>query len=178
MPLCQSPPLLRSGIAEQTLLAKPSGTNSGQRHSMPIVDRSASRPSGAEAGLLGRVPGLASHRFPSVRPLPREDRGRQRRASIMRASVVLALLGLFCGSAFVMSENPQPPPGAAPISPPGAAQAPVRAHAEARPALPVPGPLTEMTYCLWTEGSGEAPAVRRLVAEANTDAGALHARSC
>ena len=95
----------------------------------------------------------------------------------MRASVVLALLGLFCGSAAVMSEKPQPPPGAAPVSPPTAAQAPVQAHAKAWPALPALS-LGEMTYCLWTEDTSEAPAVRRLVAEADSDAGAPYARGC
>ena len=95
----------------------------------------------------------------------------------MRASVVLALLGLFCGSAVVMSEKPQPPPGAAPVSPPAAAQAPVRAHAKAWPALPALS-LSEMTSCLWSEDPGEAPADKRLVADANTDSGALYARGC
>jgi hypothetical protein len=144
---------------------------------MPIFGRSASRPSCAEAGLLGSVLGLASPRFPSVRPLPREDRWRQRRAGIMRASVVLALLGLFCGSAVVMSEKPQPPPGAARVSPPAAAQAPARAHAKAWPALPTLS-LREMTSWLWSDDPGEAPAVRRLVADANTGSGAPYARGC
>jgi hypothetical protein len=145
---------------------------------MPIFDRSASRPSCAEAGLLGGVPGLASPRSPSVRPLPREDRRRQRRASIMRASVVLALLGLFCVSAVVMSEKPQPPPGAAPVSPPAAAQAPVRAHARAWPALPASSPLIQMTSFLSSEDPGENTVAKRLIADADTDPGALHARSC
>ena len=144
---------------------------------MPIFDRSASRPGGAEAGLLGSVPGLASLRSPSVRPLPREHRRRQRRASIMRASVVLALLGLFCGSAVVMSESPQLPPGVAPVSPPAAAQEPVRAQAKAWPALPALS-LSEMTYCRWSDGPGEASADERLVADANTGSGAPYARGC
>ncbi|MPR08633.1 hypothetical protein [Microvirga tunisiensis] len=62
----------------------------------------------------------------------------------MRASVVLTLLGLFCGSAVVMSEKPQPPPGVAPVSHPAAAEAPVRAHAKAWRALPTLS-LSEMT---------------------------------
>ena len=144
---------------------------------MPIFDRSASRPGCAEAGLLGSVPGLASLRSPSVRPLPREHRRRQRRASIMRASVVLALLGLFCGSAVVMSENPQLPPDAALVSPRAAAQGPVRAQAKAWPALPALS-FSEMTSCLWPEDPDEPPAASRVVAEADIDAGALHARSC
>jgi hypothetical protein len=145
---------------------------------MAIPDHSASRPGWAEAALLRSVLGPAKPSFPSFQLLSGYFRGRQRRASVKRAMVVLALLGLFCGSAVVMSEKPPPPPGAVPISPPAAAQAPVRAHAKARPALPVPGPLAEMTYCLWSEDPGEAPAARRPVAEADTDAGALHARSC
>jgi hypothetical protein len=144
---------------------------------MPIFDRSASRPGCAEADLLGSVPGLANPRSPAVRPLPRDDRRRQRRASIMRASVVFALLGLFCGSAVVMSEKPQPPPGAAPVLPPAAAQAPVRAHAKAWRALPASS-LGEMTYCLWSEDPGEASADERLVADANTKSGDPHARGC
>jgi hypothetical protein len=144
---------------------------------MPIFGRSASRPGCAEAGLLGSVLGLASPRSPSVRPLPREDRWRQRRASIMRASVVLALLGLFCGSAVVMSEKPQLSPGAAPVSPPAAAQAPVRAHAKAWPALPALS-LSEMTSCLWSKDPGGASADEWLVADANPDSGAPYARSC
>jgi hypothetical protein len=145
---------------------------------MPIFDRSASRPGRAEADLLEGVLGLASTRSPSVRPLPREERRRQRRASIMRASVVLALLGLFCGSAVVMSEKLQPPPGAAPALPPAAAHAPVRAHAKAWPALPASGSPDEMTYCLWSEDPGEALAAKRLVADAYTNPGALHGRTC
>ena len=150
----------------------------GQRQPMPIFDHSASRPGCAEAALLRSVLGPAKPSVSSFQRLSGGYRGRQRRASVKRALVVLALLGLFCGSATVMSEKPQPPSGAAPVRPPAAAQAPVRAHAKAKPALPIPGPVTEMVYCLWTEGPGEAPAVRRLVAEADTDAGALHARSC
>ena len=145
---------------------------------MPIFDRSVSQPSCAGARLLGSVHFLASLRSPSVHPPPRDDRRRQRRASIMRALVVLTLLGLFCGSAVVTSEKPQPPPDAAPVSPPAAAQGPVRVHAKARPALLVPGPLAGRTYCLWPDGSGEASADERLVADLNTDAGALHAKSC
>jgi hypothetical protein len=114
---------------------------------MPFFDRSASSPGCAEAGLLGRVPGLASPRPPSAQSLPREDRRKQRRASIMRASVVLVLLGLFCGSAVVMSEKPQPSPGVVPVSPPAGAQAPVRAHAKAWRALPTLS-LSEMMSCL------------------------------
>jgi len=144
---------------------------------MPIFDRSASRPGCAEAGLLGSVPGLASLRSPSVRPLPREHRRRQRRASIMRASVVLALLGLFCGSAVVMSENPQLPPDAALVSPRAAAQGPVRAQAKAWPALPALS-FSEMTSCLWPEDPDEASADQRLVADLNTDSGARYARGC
>jgi hypothetical protein len=144
---------------------------------MPIFGRSASRPGCAEAGLLGSVLGLASPRFPSVRPLPREDRWRQRRAGIMRASVVLALLGLFCGSAVVMSEKPQLSPGAAPVSPPAAAQAPVRAHAKAWPALPALS-LSEMMSWLWPDNPSEASAHERLVADLNTDPGGPYARGC
>jgi hypothetical protein len=144
---------------------------------MPIFGRSASRPGCAEAGLLGSVLGLASPRFPSVRPLPREDRWRQRRAGIMRAAVVLALLGLFCGSAVVMSEKPQPSPGAAPISPPAATQAPVRAHAKAWRALPALS-LSEMTSWLWPDDPAEASADERLVADAHTGSGAPYARGC
>jgi len=177
-PLCQSPLLLRSGIADQTLLGKPSGTNSGQRQPMPIFDHSASRPGCAEANLPQSVPGPAKPSFPSLQLLSGDFRGRQRRASVKRALVVLALLGLFCGSAAVMSERPQPPPGAAPVWLPAAAQAPVRAHAKARTELPASESLTEMTYCLWSEAPGEPPAASRVVAEADIDSGALHARSC
>ena len=98
-------------------------------------------------------------------------------ASIMRASVVLALLGVFCGSAVVMSEIPQPPADAAPVSPPAAAQAPVRTHAKAWSAMPALE-LSEMTSCLWSEDLGEASADERLVADANTDSGAPYARDC
>ncbi|MPR10651.1 hypothetical protein [Microvirga tunisiensis] len=143
---------------------------------MPIFDHSAWQPGCAEAALLRSVLGPANPSVSSFQRLSGELRGRQRRASVKRAMVVFALLGLFCGSAVVMSERPQPPPGAAPVSPPAAAQAPVRAHAKAWPALPALS-LSEMTYCLWTEDTSEDPAVRRLVAEADTDAGALHARS-
>ena len=107
---------------------------------MPIFDHSASRPGCAEANLPQSVLGPAKPSFPSLQLLSGDFRGRQRRASVKRALVVLALLGLFCGSAVVMSERPQPPPGAAPIWLPAAAQAPVRAHAKARPALPASEP--------------------------------------
>lgn len=167
----QSPLLLRSGVADQTSLAKPSGTNRGQGHPMPVFDRYASRLNCAETGLPGRVPGLVSPGSSSVRPLPCGDRRRQRRASIMRASVVLALLGLFCGSAVVMSEKPQPSPGAALVSPPAAAEAPVRAHAKAWPALPALS-LSGMTSCLWSDDLGEASA------DANTGSGDPYARGC
>jgi hypothetical protein len=90
---------------------------------------------------------------------------------------VLALLGLFFGSAVVMSENPKPPPDAAPISPPAAAQAPVRAHAMAKPAL-LALSLSEMTSCLWSDDPGAASADERLVADANTKSGDPHARGC
>ena len=145
---------------------------------MPIFDHSASRPGCAEAGLLRSVLGPARPRSPSVQPLPREDRGRQRRASVMRASVVLALLGLFCGSAVVMSEKPQPPPGAAPVS--ASCRGPSARSSTRQGQAGSAGlrSLTEMTYCLWSEDPGEAPAASRLVAEADTDSGALHARSC
>lgn len=83
------------------------------------------------------------------------QRVRQWRASVMRASIVLTLLGLFCGSAVVMSEKSQPPPDAA-------------------PALY----LSETTYCLWPEDAGEIPAVKRLIADADTASGAFHAKSC
>ncbi|MPR10411.1 hypothetical protein [Microvirga tunisiensis] len=145
---------------------------------MPIFDHSASRPGYAEAALLRSVLGSAKPSVSSFQRLSGDFRGRQRRASVKRALVVLALLGLFCGSAAVMSEKPPPPSGPAPVRPPAAAQGPVRAHVKARPGLLVPGPLTEMTYCLWSEDPGEPPAARRLVAEVDTDAGAFHARSC
>ena len=134
--------LFRSGIADQTLLAKPSRTNSGWRHLMSFLGRSASRPGCAEVGFLRVVPGMAGRGSPSVRPLRREDHRKQRHASIMRASLVLGLLGLFCGSAFVMSEKPQPPLDAATVSPPAAAQAHVRAHAKANP-IPPPSSFNE-----------------------------------
>src|SRR6185295_12515805 len=114
----------------------------------------------------------------SLQLLSGDFRGRQRRVSVKRALVVLALLGLFCGSAAVMSERPQPPPGAAPVWLPAAAHAPVRAHAKARTELPASESLTEMTYCLWSEAPDEPPAASRVVAEADIDSGALHARSC
>ena len=87
---------------------------------MSIFDRFASRPAGA-AGHL-RVPGLAKSGSPFV--LLCGDRGGQRRARVTRALIVLALLGLFYGSAAIMSEKPQPPPGAAPVWPPATAQGP------------------------------------------------------
>ena len=102
---------------------------------MPIFDPSASRPKCAEADFLRSIFGLAKLKSLSFQLLPHDDRGRHRRASVKRASIVLALLGLFCGSAVVMSEKLQPPPGAAPGKLPAAAQAPVRAHANAWSAL-------------------------------------------
>jgi len=72
---------------------------------MPF-DGSVSQPGcGAEANLLRGVPGLAKPGSPSSQLFPPDDRGRQLRASVTRASIVLALLGLFCGSAVVMSEK-------------------------------------------------------------------------
>jgi hypothetical protein len=122
---------------------------------MPFLDRSASRPGCAEAGLLGSSLGLASPRSSFRLMLQGNYCVRQRRASVMRALIILALLGLFCGSAVMMSEKPQPPPDAA-------------------PALS----LSETTYCLWPEDAGEAPAATRLIADADTASGAFHARSC
>ena len=114
----------------------------------------------------------------SVRQLPRDDRRWQRRASIIRASVVLALLGLFCGSASLMSEKPQLPPDAARVSPPAGAPAPVQAHAKAAwPALSALS-LSEMTYCLRSEDPGGVSVAKPLIAYTDTDPGAHHARSC
>jgi hypothetical protein len=145
---------------------------------MPIFDPSASSPGCAGADLLRSVPGLAKPSSPSFQLLPLDDRGRHRRASVKRASIVLALLGLFCGSAVVMSERPQPLPGAAPAGPPAGAEAPIRAYAEARPVPPAVSPLCEKTYCLWSEDPGAAPAAKHLVADADPDPGAHHGRSC
>ena len=142
---------------------------------MPIFDHSASRPGCAEANLLQSVLGPAKPSFPPLQPLG-DFRGRQRRASVKRALVVLALLGLFCGSAVVMSEKPQPPPGAAPTWLPAAAQAPVRAHAKARTELPASEPHRNDLLPV-VGGPGEPPAASRVVA-ADIDSGALHARSC
>jgi hypothetical protein len=122
---------------------------------MPIFDRSASRPNCAEAGLLRSVPGLAQPNSLSFQLLPLDDRRRQRRASA----------------------KPQPSPGAAPISPPAAAQAPVRAHAKAWRALPALS-LSEMTSWLWPDDPGEPSADERLVADAHTGSGAPYARGC
>ena len=102
---------------------------------MPIFDPSASRPKCAEADFLRSIFGLAKLKSLSFQLLPHDDRGRHRRASVKRASIVLALLGLFCGSAVVMSEKPRSSLGAAPVELPAAAQAPVRAHANAWSAL-------------------------------------------
>src|SRR5918995_2493419 len=109
--------------------------NSRQRQSMPIFDLSASRPTCAEADFLRSVLGPAKLKSLSFQLLPHDDRGRHRRASVKRAPIVLALLGLFCGSAVVMSEKPRSSLGAAPVELPAAAQAPVRAHANAWSAL-------------------------------------------
>jgi hypothetical protein len=51
----------------------------------------------------------------------------------MRALIVLALLGFFCGSAVMMSENLRPPPDALPVLSSAAAQAPFRAQALKKP---------------------------------------------
>jgi hypothetical protein len=144
---------------------------------MPFLDRSASRPGCAEAGLLGSSLGLASPRSSFRLMLQGNYCVRQRRASVMRALIILALLGLFCGSAVMMSEKPQPPPDAAPVQPPDPVQAPVRAHAKAGPTLPALSP-SGTTYCLSSEEPGEAPAAKRLIADADTASGAFHARSC
>ena len=113
------------------------GTNSGQRQSMPIfVDRSVSRPGCAAACLLRSVPVLAKHSDLSFQRFPLDDLGRYQHPSVTRAAIVLALLGLFCGSAIVMSEKPQPSPVAAAVWPPAAAQAPGQTHASIWPALP------------------------------------------
>src|SRR5215218_6708362 len=103
---------------------------------MPIFDPSASSPGCAGADLLRSVPGLAKPRPLSFQLWPHDDGERHRRASVRRASIVLTVLGLFCGSAVVMSERPQPPPGAAPVRPPAGAEASVRAHANVWPVLP------------------------------------------
>ena len=96
---------------------------------MPVFDRSASRPSRAEADLLRSVLGPAKPRSTSFQQASREYRRRQRRARVTRAFIVFALLGLFCGSAVMMSDNLRPSPGAAGALPPAAAPAPFRAHA-------------------------------------------------
>ena len=167
--------VVRSCIADRRYS---SGTKSGQRQPMPIFDHPASRPGCAEANLPRSVLGLAKPSFPSFQHLSGNFRGRQRLASVKRVLVVLALLGLFCGSAAIMSEKPQPPPGAAPVWHSPTAQGPVRTHAKARPSLPASESLTDPTYCLLTEDPDEAPATSRLVVEASTDSGAHYARSC
>jgi hypothetical protein len=103
---------------------------------MPVFDRSASQPGRAEAELLRGILGPAKPRSTSLRLLSRDYRQRQARATVTRALIVLALLGCFFGSAVVMSGNRRPPPGAVPVLPSGAAQAPVRAHAYVWPTLP------------------------------------------
>jgi hypothetical protein len=80
---------------------------------MPIFDRSsASRLGCAEAGLLQSIPGLAKPGSPYLLRQPRNHSWRQRRASLTRALIVIALLGLFCGLTVLVSEKPQPPPTA------------------------------------------------------------------
>ena len=140
---------------------------------MPIFDRSASRPGCAEAGLLGSVLGLAKPRSPSVRPLPREDRRRQRRASIMRASgrPRFARTVLRLGS---RDERETPAStgccaGLASCRGPSARSSTRQGQASSAGLRA----LSEMTYCLWSEDPGEAPAAKRLVADADTDSGAL-----
>jgi hypothetical protein len=133
---------------------------------MPIFDRSVSRPSCAEADLLRGVPGLSTPSSPSFPLLLRNDRWQHRRASVTRALIVLALLGLFCGSAVVMSEKTQPSPGAAPVWRAAAAQASVRAHAEVWTTLPASSRL------------GKVPAAKRLLPDTFISSGAFHARSC
>jgi hypothetical protein len=95
---------------------------------MPVFDRSASRPSHAEADFLRSVLGPAKPQSTSFQ-LSRDYRRRQRRASLARALIVLVLLGFFCASAIVMSETPRLSAGAAPVHPAAAAQVPFRADA-------------------------------------------------
>ena len=145
---------------------------------MPIFDHSVSRSGCAAADLLQSVPSLAKLRSLSFQLVSHDDR-RYWRGSVARASIVLAVLGLFCGSAVVMGEKPQPSPGVAPGWPCAETQAPVRAHAKAWRVLSALSPLSgEMTLCLRSEDPSMAPAAKRLVTDADTDPGAHHARSC
>jgi hypothetical protein len=66
-------------------------------NTMPVFDRSASRPSRHGAGLLRSV--LGSAKGPTTR---------QRRAMLTRAFIALTLIGAFCGSAVIMSESCPP----------------------------------------------------------------------
>jgi hypothetical protein len=136
---------------------------------MPVFDRSASRPGRAEADLLRSVLGPAKPRSTSLRLYSRDYRRRQARATVTRALVVLTLLGCFFGSAVVMSENRRSRPGAVPVLPSGAAQAPVRAHAYVWPALPALRCSNEMPDRLPSETPGEALTPKRLVAETDTN---------
>src|SRR4051812_26830648 len=120
---------------------------------MPIFDPSASSPRRAEAELLRSGLDLTGPRSSFCLMLQSDYWVRQRRASVMRASIVLTLLGLFCGSAVMMSEKPQPPPDAA-----------------------LALSLSETTSCLWPEDAGEIPAATRLIADADIASGAFHAR--
>ena len=95
---------------------------------MPVFDRSASRPGRAEANFLRGVLGPAKPNTTSFQRASHDSRRRQRRATVTRALIVLVLLGLFCGSAAMMSDDLRTAPDAAEISPPAAIPAPFRAH--------------------------------------------------
>jgi hypothetical protein len=96
---------------------------------MPIFDRSAARPSRAEADFLRSVLGPRRHGPTSLRQASRDYRLRQRRGSVARALVVLVLLGCLFGAAIVMSEQLPPSRSAAPILPHAAGTAPSYASA-------------------------------------------------
>ena len=131
---------------------------------MPIFDHSVSRSGCAAADLLQSYPSLAKLRSLSFQLLLHDDR-RYWRGSVARASIVLALLGLFCGSAVVMGEKPQPSPGLAPGWPCAETQAPVRAHAKAWRVLSALSRLSgEMTLCLRSEDPSMARSIGSAVA--------------
>jgi hypothetical protein len=141
---------------------------------MPIFDRFASRPAGVEAGHV-RVLGLAKFGSPSV--LLRGNRGGQRRARVTRALIVLALLGLFCGSAVVTSERPHSPSVALRVEPTTVAQMHDRAHAEAWAALPAPGSANRNDFLPTGQYPGKTTVTKCEVVDVHV-AGVLHGKIC
>lgn len=140
---------------------------------MSIFDRFASRPAGAVGHL--RVPGIAKSGSPFV--LLCGDRGGQRRARVTRALIVLALLGLFYGSAVVTSGRPYSPTVALPMGPTAVAQMHDRAHAEAWAALPVAGSAKRNDFLPTGQYPGKTTVTKCQVVGVHV-AGVLHGKIC